>query len=141
VTARDATTREKSQYRSISTEETGEMRMKRSDTTGSAYTTVERMEDIPAFNSEDEEHAFWETHELSDALWDSAEPFAVDELPPPRTPATSVVIRLDLRTLERLEALAYHQQRDYHALLEEFVTERLSEEEKRVGLSSGLPGR
>jgi hypothetical protein len=51
------------------------------------------------------------------------------------------VIRLDLRTLERLEALAYHQQRDYHALLEEFVTERLSEEEKRVGLSSGLPGR
>jgi hypothetical protein len=85
VTARDATTREKSQYRSISTEETGEMRTKRSDTTGSAYTTVERMEDIPAFNSEDEEHAFWRTHELSDALWDSAEPFAVDELPPPRT--------------------------------------------------------
>ena len=117
------------------------MRTKRSDTTGSEYTIVERIEDIPAFTSEDEEHAFWETHELSDALWDSAEPFAVDELPPPRTPATSVVIRLDLRTLERLEALAYQQQRDYHALLEEFVTERLSEEEKRVGLSSGLPGR
>jgi hypothetical protein len=45
--------------------------------------TVERVEDIPTFASEDEEHAFGETHELSDALWDAAEPFEPDELPAP----------------------------------------------------------
>ena len=46
---------------------------------------VYRLEDIPNFANEAEEHAFWATHELSDALWDEAPPFAPGELPPPRS--------------------------------------------------------
>jgi hypothetical protein len=57
---------------------------KQPDVRGPAFTTIEHVEDIPAFASADEEHGLWETHELSDALWDSAEPFEPDELPAPR---------------------------------------------------------
>jgi len=52
-----------------------------------------------------------------------------------------VVIHLDGHTLKRLETLARQQQRDYHALLKEFVTERLYEEEKRSGIVSGIHSR
>ncbi len=45
--------------------------------------TIQRLEDIPVFRNEAEEHAFWAAHELSDRLWEQAEPFAPDELPPP----------------------------------------------------------
>ena len=114
--------------------------MKRSDTTD-LFTTIERVEDIPVFASEDEEHVFWKTHDLSDALWDAAEPFDLEELPAPRALATPVVIHLDGHTLKRLETLARQQQRDYHALLKEFVTERLYEEEKRSGIVSGIRSR
>jgi hypothetical protein len=31
-------------------------------------TIIERLEDIPAFHEEDEEHAFWAGHEFSDDL-------------------------------------------------------------------------
>ena len=92
------------------------------------------MEDIPAFRTEAEEHAFWSTHEFSDALWDQAEPFAEGELPPARPNTISVTLYLDTHTLERLKALSRSQQKEYHILLREFVIERLHEEEKRAGL-------
>ena len=95
---------------------------------------VERLEDIPAFKSEAEEHAFWSTHEFSDALWDQAEPFAEGELPSARPSTISVTLDLDSHTLERLMARSRSQRREYHILLREFVTERLYEEEKRAGL-------
>jgi hypothetical protein len=52
-----------------------------------AVIVIERLEDIPVFQNEAEEHAFWAEHEFSDDLWEHAEPFAPDELPRPR-PAT-----------------------------------------------------
>lgn len=48
-------------------------------------TTIQRIDEIPAFTNEAEEHAFWATHELSSALWDQAQPLAPGELPPSRT--------------------------------------------------------
>ena len=46
-------------------------------------TVVHRLEDIPAFATEAEEHAFWASHELSEALWEQAELLEADELPTP----------------------------------------------------------
>lgn len=96
--------------------------------------TVDRREDIPEFNSEAEEHEFWATHELSDALWEQAEPFSADELPSPRSATIPVAIRFDVHTLERIKELAHRRHKRYQTLLKEFVTERLYEEEKRDGL-------
>jgi hypothetical protein len=101
-------------------------------------TTIHRREDIPAFTSEAEEHAFWATHELSDALWDQAEPFGADELPPPRSVTTPVVLHLDEHTLSRLKALARRQHKTYQTLLTELVTERLDQEEKGARRRRGL---
>ncbi len=47
---------------------------------------VERPEDIPAFGTEEEERAYWETHTFGQGMIDRLEPArAVDpRLPPPR---------------------------------------------------------
>lgn len=50
-------------------------------------TITERLNEIPDFASEAEEHAFWATHEFSGALLDQADPLEADELPPPQVRA------------------------------------------------------
>ncbi|MBI2939718.1 MAG: hypothetical protein HYY04_04705 [Chloroflexi bacterium] len=94
--------------------------------------TIHGLEEIPAFTSEAEEHAFWSTHELSDALWDQGEPLGAEELPPPPE-TTPVVIHLDAATLRQVKALARRWHRGYQALLRDFVAERLEEERRRAG--------
>jgi len=49
---------------------------------------VHSLDEIPAFRDECEEVQFWDTHELSDELWDSLPPVPDGELPPvrPRVP-------------------------------------------------------
>jgi hypothetical protein len=100
-------------------------------------TTIRQLEEIPLFQNEAEEHAFWAAHEFSDSLWDQAEPFGPDELPPARSVTRPVAIRFDAHTLERIKVLARKRHKGYQTLLKEFVTERLYEEEKREGLVIG----
>ena len=95
---------------------------------------VHRLEDIPAFAEEAEEHAFWATHELAPDVWKRAEPLEPDELPAPRSTTRPVAIRFDEHTLARIKTLAQRRHKGYQTLLKEFVTERLYEEEKRDGL-------
>jgi hypothetical protein len=105
---------------------------------------VTRREDIPQFQSEADEAAFWATHDLAGALLEAMRPVAPegdDDLPPAR--ATSVVartkpvsVRLDGDILRRLKALASLKHKGYQSLLKEFVVERLYEEERREGLIS-----
>ena len=116
--------------------EENEMRAKRQP----PLTTVHQLEDIPQYASEAEEHAFWATHELDEALWDQAEPFGPDELPPPRSATKPVAIRFDEHTLARLKRLAHKRHKGYQTLLKEFVIERLYEGEKREG-RHGTSGR
>lgn len=52
--------------------------------TGKQMLVIYRLEEIPAFASEAKEHDFWATHELSDALWNQAEPLETAAVPPPR---------------------------------------------------------
>ncbi len=103
--------------------------------TGSGcLTIIHDVGTIPAFADEDEEHAFWATHELAPELWEGAEPPEADELPPSRSVTRPVAIRFDEHTLARIKTLARRRHKGYQTLLKEFVTERLYEEEKREGL-------
>ena len=95
--------------------------------------TIQDLKDIPQFASEAEERAFWATHELSDALWDQAEPLEPGELPTPRAPTTPVVIQLDEATLRRAKALARRRHKGYQAVLAEIIVSHLAEEERRTG--------
>ncbi len=55
---------------------------------------VERREDIPAFASESEERAFWETHTMGGALLDEMGAVEDSFLPSPRPPRASGAIAL-----------------------------------------------
>jgi predicted DNA binding CopG/RHH family protein len=97
-------------------------------------TTVRSWEEVPSFESEAEESAFWATHDLSDELLARMKPDADPELPPPRPRTRPIAIRFDESTLRRVKALAARRGKGYQTLLKEFVSERLYEEEKREGL-------
>lgn len=100
---------------------------------GTAKKIVSRLEDIPKFKSEREESEFWASHELSDDLWDNAEPLPEGILPATRPRTRPIAIRFDESTLARLKRLAARLHKGYQSLLKEFVVERLYEEEKREG--------
>src|SRR2546429_8798652 len=95
---------------------------------------VERLEDIPAFTGEDEEHRYWETHSLGDAILNQMGPVGDDVLPSPRPRTKPVPIRFGDDIIQRAKVLAARRHTGYQTLLKQFVIERLYEEEKREGL-------
>jgi hypothetical protein len=97
------------------------------------FETVHRPEDIPDFPSEEEEHAFWSTHEFGEDLLNAAQPLSRAVLPPPRPRTKNVAVRFDEAILQRVRALAARRHQGYQTLIKQFVTERLYEEEKRDG--------
>jgi predicted DNA binding CopG/RHH family protein len=97
-------------------------------------TIIRSLDEIPTFTDEDEERAFWATHEVSDELADAAEPIPDDELPPPRPRSRTITLRIESDTLARLKTLAGRKSMPYQTLLKDFLVERLYEEEKRAGI-------
>ncbi|MBV9173412.1 MAG: hypothetical protein JOZ81_25390 [Chloroflexi bacterium] len=93
---------------------------------------IERPEDIPAFRSEAEERAYWETHTVGNGMLQRLRPAReVDpRLPPPRLASSSVTIRLNADVLHRLRRLAAQRGIGYQTLLKQFVIERLHQEEQ-----------
>lgn len=92
---------------------------------------VQRRADIPDFQSEEEEHTFWSTHELGKELLNAAEPLVRDSLPPPRKRTKNVAVRFDETTRQHVRALAARRHQGYQTLIKQFVIERLYEEGKR----------
>jgi predicted DNA binding CopG/RHH family protein len=95
---------------------------------------VERVEDIPAFANEDDEHKYWVTHSLGDALLNRMEPIEDESFPAPRPRTRPIPIRLSEDIVTRAKVLAARRHTGYQTLIKEFIVERLYEEEKRAGL-------
>jgi len=87
--------------------------------------------EIPQFVEEAQEHRFWSTHDLSAALIAAAEPIPDGELPPPRAPTNPIPIYLDDDAFQRVQSLAAHRGLRYQKMIQQFVLERLAEEEQR----------
>ncbi|MDL2342659.1 CopG family antitoxin [Deinococcus sp. MIMF12] len=99
--------------------------------------TVHHSDEIPDFASEAEEAAFWDTHELGDAMFETAQQSPETQallaaLPtrPRKSRPTSLRLGTDLE--RRLRHLAELKGVPYQTLLKEFVLERVYEEEKRM---------
>jgi predicted DNA binding CopG/RHH family protein len=95
-------------------------------------------DEVPAFESEAEEQAWWERHAPSEKLLETFKRVAEEEraaygLPPSRV-SGKISLRLEQDILKRLKALAAKKGMGYQALLKTFVAERLYEEEKREGM-------
>ncbi len=103
-------------------------------TTTEPMTTISSLEEVPRFNSEREEAAYWQTHALSGTLWTALPTTPEEDLPPLRSRTRSVAVRFDDSTLQRMKALAHRRHKGYQTQLKEFVVEHLYEEEKREGL-------
>jgi hypothetical protein len=102
------------------------------NTKGPGLTTIHSLDEVPSFNAESEETAYWATHELGDEVLSQMNAVPEEVLPRPRT--RPIAVRFDEDTLRRVKALAARRHKGYQTLLKEFVVERLYEEEKRDGL-------
>ncbi len=95
-------------------------------------------DEVPAFESEAQEQAWWEQHAPSEKLLETFKRVAEEEraaygLPPSRA-SEKISLRLEQDILKRLKVLARKKGTAYQTLLKEFIVERLYEEEKREGI-------
>jgi hypothetical protein len=103
--------------------------------------------EIPKFASEEEFAQFWQTHSIGPGLIEegrsdpevqamAARLRGGKERQSPRQPKASFVtsLRLDADVETRLKHVAALKQVPYQTLLKQFVSERLYEEEKRMGV-------
>jgi uncharacterized protein (DUF4415 family) len=105
--------------------------------TEDGFIIVYSKDDVPEFENEAEEAAFWDTHTWSEEIMREAAKEPRDpDLPAPREPVRSshISLHLEADTLLRLKNLARKKGKGYQTLLKEFVIERLYEEEKREGM-------
>jgi hypothetical protein len=100
---------------------------------------VNSTDEIPKGMTDDQEDAFWQTHEYGPALLAQMRPAReVDPgLPPARPRSATITVRFEADILARLRQLAAHRGVAYQTLLKRFVVERLYDEERRQTTSGG----
>ncbi len=84
--------------------------------------TIEKWEDVPAFQSTAEERQFWGGHQLSTELMHSA------CMQSSGLESTTITVRIDPRMLARLKRLAGQRYLNYQSMLKQWVAERLEKE-------------
>jgi predicted DNA binding CopG/RHH family protein len=86
--------------------------------------------DVPDFATEDEERAFWSTHDSTEFIdWDKAEIVVFPHLKPT---TKSISLRLPESMLNQLRMLANKRDIPYQSLIKLFLKERI-DQELRVG--------
>jgi hypothetical protein len=83
---------------------------------------------IPAFNSIEEEAAWWDTHDAGD-FWDEFEPVQV-KVSPALISESAMSVRLPEATLERLRRQAVRKGMGHTTLARMWIMERLESEER-----------
>ncbi len=92
---------------------------------------------VPAFRSENEERAFWETHDTTDYLdWSRARLGVFPNLKPS---TETISLRLPATLLAELKRLANKRDVPYQSLLKVFLADRIARERADDGRAG--PGR
>ena len=85
-----------------------------------------RKKQIPKFKNEDEERAFWDTHDSTEYVdWAKGKRVTLSNLKPS---TRTISIRLPETMLEQLKLLANKRDVPYQSLLKLFLAERISQE-------------
>ena len=80
---------------------------------------------IPSFKSEEEERAFWETHDSTDYLdWAKAQQFIMPNLKPS---TKTISLRLPQHLLDSIKAAANARDVPYQSLIKVWLQEKLHE--------------
>jgi predicted DNA binding CopG/RHH family protein len=93
--------------------------------------------DIPNFENEDEERAFWAAHDSSEYIdWDKAEAVVLPKLKPS---TKTISLRLPEMMLNELRIIANKRDVPYQSLIKVFLKERIDQElEQFVSSSESL---
>jgi predicted DNA binding CopG/RHH family protein len=85
---------------------------------------------VPEFRSEDQERAFWATHDSTDYIdWSQARQRKLANLKPS---LRTISLRLPVSMIEDLKLLANKRDVPYQSLLKVFLAERLAQERRRA---------
>jgi predicted DNA binding CopG/RHH family protein len=89
--------------------------------------------EIPDFKDEDEERAFWATHDSTEYIdWDSAESIILPQLKPS---TRTISLRLPETMLDELRVIANKRDVPYQSLIKVFLKERIDQElEQHAGV-------
>ncbi len=88
-------------------------------------TTVAKWEDIPFFDSEDDEAGFWESHRLDLRLMDAAVARRAEA-----NESVTITLRMDPRMLSRIKRLARSRYLNYQSMIKQWMSERLEQDLK-----------
>ena len=92
--------------------------------------TTPKRKPLPVFSSEDEERAFWATHDSSDYVdWGKGSRRTFPALKPT---LRTISLRLPEAMIGQLKVLANKRDIPYQSLLKQFLAERLQEELART---------
>ncbi|NMA99382.1 MAG: hypothetical protein GX970_14975 [Phyllobacteriaceae bacterium] len=81
---------------------------------------------MPHFNNEEEERAFWESHDSTDYVdWSKAERVTMPNLKPS---TTSISLRLPQSLLEEIKVAANRRDVPYQSLIKTWLAEKISAE-------------
>lgn len=84
---------------------------------------------IPTFESEDDERAFWATHDSTEFInWENAEETVFPKLKPS---TRTISLRLPEFMLDELRLIANKRDVPYQSLIKMFLQERIDEELRR----------
>ena len=87
---------------------------------------ISRWSDIPAFEDEEAEARFWETHELDPRLMSGS----IHE--PDSRESTTITLRFDPRMLSRIKRIARGRFLNYQSMMKQWLAERLEEEMRKL---------
>ena len=83
---------------------------------------IARWSDIPAFDDEEAEARFWESHELEARLMSGS----IHE--PDSRESTTITLRFDPRMLSRIKRIARSRFLNYQSMMKQWLAERLEDE-------------
>jgi predicted DNA binding CopG/RHH family protein len=86
---------------------------------------VTKWEDVPQFEHEQDEAAFWAEHRVDVRLMDAAMVSAAET-----TESVTITLRMDPRMLSRIKRLARSRYLNYQSMIKQWLSERMEQELK-----------
>ncbi len=83
---------------------------------------VRAWKDVPSFDSEDDERAFWSGHQIDARL------MQMSMHRPDVRESTTITLRFDPRMLSRIKRIARRRYLNYQSMIKQWLSERLEQE-------------
>jgi predicted DNA binding CopG/RHH family protein len=88
---------------------------------------ISNWNEVPDFETEEEEHEFWMQHSLNPRLINAS------VHSPDSKESTTITLRFDPRMLSRIKRIARSRFLNYQSMMKQWLAERMEEEMRRSG--------